>query len=183
MRTTLWVILISLIATCFSFTSPHKHSTRLTRSTADQKSQSFSPFQITRPNNLPMTESSRTTAKASGSDGNNDPIETTKIGFIGCGTIACAIATGIATQSKIPVESIVVSKRSEKKSKQLAENFPDLVRVEEVNQKILDDCDLIFLCVLPELASEVLKNLSFDKERHTLVSLVVSSFDVIWVVS
>ncbi|CAJ1953886.1 unnamed protein product [Cylindrotheca closterium] len=113
-----------------------------------------------------MTESSSTTALAAGSDGNP-----TKIGFIGCGTIAFAIATGIATQSKIKIESIAVSKRSEQKSKLLAETFPDLVTVQEENQKILDENDLIFLCVLPQLTSEILKNLKFDTKRHTLVSL------------
>ncbi|KAL3939156.1 MAG: hypothetical protein SGBAC_006064 [Bacillariaceae sp.] len=119
-----------------------------------------------------MTESSAATALAAGSDGNDNMNAPTKIGFIGCGTIAVAIATGIATQSKIQIESITVSKRSEQKSKLLAETFPDLVAIQEDNQKILDGADLIFLCVLPQLTAEILKNLKFDNERHTLVSLV-----------
>eukprot|EP00980_Cylindrotheca_fusiformis_P015913 scaffold4658_cov118-Cylindrotheca_fusiformis.AAC.19 len=96
---------------------------------------------------------------------------TAKVGFIGCGTIASAIAKGIATQKEITIENIAVSKRSEKKSKMLAETFPDLVTVHDNNQEILDKADLIFLCVLPDLTSSVLKELSFDKERHNLISL------------
>jgi ornithine cyclodeaminase/alanine dehydrogenase-like protein (mu-crystallin family) len=97
-----------------------------------------------------------------------------RVGFIGCGTIAVAIVTGIATQKEIEVETIVVSKRSEQKSMLLAETYPDLVTIHEDNQEILDKADLIFLCVLPELTSSILKELSFDNTRHTLVSLVVS---------
>jgi hypothetical protein len=89
----------------------------------------------------------------------NSQLSVTRIGFIGCGTIAVAIA---------------VSKRSEQKSKLLAEAYPDLVTINEDNQEILDKADLIFICVLPELTSSILKELSFDNTRHTLVSLVVS---------
>ena len=172
MRTTFWVIFISFIVTCYSFTTLRKHPTRQRRFARDNDSKILPILKNSHPSPR-MTESLSTTAMAAGTDGDNVP---TKIGFIGCGTIAVAIATGIATQSKIAVESIVVSKRSESKSKRLAETFPDLVRVEEDNQKIIDEADLIFLCVLPELASEVLKGLSFDNDRHTLVSLVVRAF-------
>lgn len=101
-------------------------------------------------------------------------LEATKIGFVGFGTIANAIATGLATQDDIQLESISVTKRSEQKSKAFAEKFPSLVSVQDDSQKILDQADVIFVCVLPEQASQVLQDLSFDNSRHTLVSLVVS---------
>ena len=101
-------------------------------------------------------------------------LDATKVGFIGFGTIAAAIATGLATQSKIELESIAVSRRSEEKSRAINESFPSLVTVHDDNQEILDQADLIFLCVLPQQTSEILKTLSFDNSRHTLVSLVVS---------
>lgn len=183
MRKTLSIILISFIITCSSLTTTHNHPTRLKQSAKGINSVSLPTFQKTRHCQHKMSElSSTTTTMATGNDEDHVVGVPTKIGFIGCGTIAVAIATGIATQSKIPVESIVVSKRSEQKSKRLAETFPDLVRIQEDNQKILDESDLIFLCVLPEIASEVLQNLSFDKDRHTLVSLVVSVFLLIWLV-
>jgi shikimate 5-dehydrogenase len=102
-----------------------------------------------------------------------------KVGFIGCGTIAAAIATGLATTDDGAdgplVSSISISRRSKAKSAALAERFPELVTVHDDNQEILDRSDIIFITVLPEQASTVLQSLKFDPERHNLVSLVVSS--------
>ena len=95
------------------------------------------------------------------------------LGFIGCGTIACAIATGLLTQSKHPIEKIYVSRRSESKSRELADKFPDKVVICDDNQAIVDKCDDLFLCVLPQQEEEVLNSLRIGKEK-TLVSLVVS---------
>jgi hypothetical protein len=103
---------------------------------------------------------------------NNDQ---SSVGFIGCGTIASAIITGIATQNVVPIKSIVVSRRSESKSKLLAKEFSNLVTIQDDNQEILKKCEYIFLCVLPEQTQSVLENLQFDQKRHFLVSLVVRS--------
>ena len=97
-----------------------------------------------------------------------------RVGFIGCGTIASAIATGLATQTQIPLDSIAVTKRSEAKSQKLADAFPSLITRHDKGQEIVDQSDVIFVCVLPQQTSEVLQNLNFDSEKHTLVSLVVS---------
>ena len=95
-----------------------------------------------------------------------------KVGFIGCGTIAAAIVTGLATKEGL-VSSIAVSRRSKSKSDQLQQAFPDLVTVCDDNQEILDRSDIIFITVLPEQTSQVLQSLQFDSDRHDLVSLVV----------
>jgi pyrroline-5-carboxylate reductase len=99
-----------------------------------------------------------------------------KVGFIGCGTIAAAIATGFATVEGEPlVDSMAISRRSKIKSDALKERFPTLVTVYDDNQDILDQADIIFITVLPQQASEVLQSLTFDLDRHHLVSLVVRS--------
>ena len=100
--------------------------------------------------------------------------EPLRIGFLGCGTIASAICTGLCTQSRVPIHQILVTRRSEKRSSALVQNFPDLVRVEEEAQQILNESDIIFCCVLPEQTSELLQSLEFDASRHRLISLVVS---------
>jgi len=102
---------------------------------------------------------------------------TTKIGFIGCGTIASAIATGLAKQKSFPADivSITVSKRSEKKSAALKEAYPSLVSVSEDNQEIVDSSDIVFLCVLPQQEEEVLSSLELKDDCHTIVSLVATS--------
>jgi pyrroline-5-carboxylate reductase len=97
------------------------------------------------------------------------------IGFIGCGTIASAIATGLAQQAAVPLEKIVVTRRSERKSSLLQNQFPHLVSVLDENQMVVDLADIVFLTVLPQQTSQVLRELQFDPRRHVLVSLVSTS--------
>jgi len=47
--------------------------------------------------------------------------------------------------------------------------------VHDDNQSIVDEADVIFVCVLPEQTSEVLRSLTFDNSRHTVISLVSTS--------
>jgi len=104
------------------------------------------------------------------------------IGVIGCGTIASAIVTGLATlpvsSSSAPsIRRITVTPRSAAKSAALQKRFPQLVTVVDnngsnSNQAVLEASDIIFLTVLPQQAQEVLRDLNFDAARHTLVSLV-----------
>lgn len=98
-----------------------------------------------------------------------------QLGFVGCGTIASAIATGLAKQTAVSVPQISVSKRSEKKSSALAAAFPDRVQVFDDNQHVVDRADVVFVTVLPEQVTEVLQGLKFDPSRHVLVSLVSTS--------
>jgi pyrroline-5-carboxylate reductase len=112
------------------------------------------------------------TALHASSNGSSD--SAVRVGFLGCGTIASAIATGLATQANMTIASIAVTKRSESKSSALLEDFPSLVSVHEDNQEILDKSDIIFVCLLPQQTSEALQALSFDESRHELISLVVS---------
>jgi NADP oxidoreductase coenzyme F420-dependent len=97
------------------------------------------------------------------------------VGFLGCGTIASAIATGLLTQDKVTVDRVAVSRRTERKSQLLLQTFPEFVTVHDNNQDIIDLVDIVFVCVLPQQTSQVLQNLTFDPSRHTLVSLVVGS--------
>jgi pyrroline-5-carboxylate reductase len=96
------------------------------------------------------------------------------IGFIGCGTIASAIATGLAVQETIPLISIIVSKRSISKSLALRERFPLKVEVESDNQQIVDLSDILFLTMLPEQATEILQGLKFSS-KIVIISLVSTS--------
>ena len=115
----------------------------------------------------------------------DDTKQNVAIGFIGCGTIASAIATGLATQKSNPnisISSIAVTQRSKKKSDILLQTFPDLVTVYDEsgngNQNILNNSDIVFLCVLPQQVDDVLEELTFDENTHTLVSLVVSGYAI-----
>lgn len=137
---------------------------------------------FTADSNKPLVSSSSSHSDASlqlrsmtGGGGHGEEVAGEKkrrIGFVGCGTIAAAIARGIATQDRTEIGSIAVSRRSEAKSRELSEEFPKLVSVLDDNQEILDRSDVVFLCVLPDQASPTLRALSFDSSRHSLVSLV-----------
>jgi pyrroline-5-carboxylate reductase len=114
--------------------------------------------------------------------GVSDPLS---IGFLGCGTIASAIATGLAHHSTRPTEQqttncasilkIMVTRRSESMSTALQARFPDTVAIADDPQTVLDNSDIIFLCVLPQQTSSILQSLQFDDNRHLLVSLVSTS--------
>mmetsp|Transcript_12915 Transcript_12915/g.19661 ORF Transcript_12915/g.19661 Transcript_12915/m.19661 type:complete len:363 (-) Transcript_12915:121-1209(-) len=97
------------------------------------------------------------------------------IGFIGCGVIASSIAKGLMMQNDVSIGTISVSRRSESKSSELKHLFPDAVTVCDDNQHILDNADLIFVCVLPQQMESVVGALQFDKDRHILVSLSSTS--------
>lgn len=99
------------------------------------------------------------------------PVPKMNIGFIGCGTIASSIATGLLRQREHPISTIYVTRRSEKKSSKLVEAFPDKVIICDDNQEICDKCELIFLCVLPEQVSSVLNAIHFTNDKM-LISLV-----------
>ena len=101
---------------------------------------------------------------------------TTTIGVIGCGTIASAIVTGLAVSDQI--KRITVSRRSKHRSTALQSKFPHLVHVvsdDSTNQAVLDASDVVFLTVLPQQTENVMRELQWDPERHTLVSLVATA--------
>ncbi len=97
-----------------------------------------------------------------------------RFGFVGCGTIASSIAKGLLRQTEFEVESVAVSRRSESKSSELKEMYPDLVTIYDDNQQILDQADIIFICVLPTQLNSVLEELKFEA-GHKIVSLVATS--------
>ena len=97
-----------------------------------------------------------------------------RLGFIGCGTIASAIINGFLTQKDFSISSVIISRRSESKSHALNQKYGDeIIQISDDNQHIVDNSEIIFLCVLPEQEEEVLSNLTMNEEK-TLVSLVVS---------
>jgi hypothetical protein len=109
-----------------------------------------------------------------------------KAGFIGCGTIASSIATALATPSHstilaqhagLSLHSISVTKRSESKSSKLKQSFPDMVTIYDSASDVVQNSDVVFLCVLPEQVDEVLDELKkanvWRQADHILVSLVV----------
>lgn len=94
-----------------------------------------------------------------------------KLGFIGTGAISDAVIRGLAS-SAYPVSEFIVSRRSDAISRKLAADFEN-VRICDDNQAIIDQSDLIFLAVLPQIAREVLTPLHVPEGKR-IISLIAT---------
>lgn len=94
-----------------------------------------------------------------------------RIGFIGVGNIASAVARGLATATPAP-ERIVLSPRNAEKAAVLAAEFASAV-VAADNQAVIDGSDLVVLAVRPPAAETVLAPLAF-RAGQKVVSLIAA---------
>jgi len=91
------------------------------------------------------------------------------IGFVGTGTIAAAIVTGLSSGGG-PRQAIRLSPRNATVAAELSNRFDNVV-VCSSNQEVLDTSDTIVLAVRPQVAENVLSELRFPSDR-ILISLV-----------
>ena len=91
------------------------------------------------------------------------------LGFIGTGTIASSVITGIF-KSKISFNKIYISKRNNKNSQKLKKKYKK-VSIAKNNQEIIDKCNLIFLSVTPTVGNKIIKKLKF-KSNQTIISFI-----------
>jgi pyrroline-5-carboxylate reductase len=92
-----------------------------------------------------------------------------KLGFIGTGKIASSVITGICNSS-IKYNKIIISSRNNKISKRLKKKFKKIY-IEKDNQKIIDNCNWIFLSVTPSVGEIIIKELKF-KPTQTIISFI-----------
>ena len=85
-----------------------------------------------------------------------------RVGFIGTGEIAAAMVRGLAGQG----HQIIVSARNADKAAQLAAEVPE-VRVAE-NAEVVAGADVVFLCVMADVAQSVLSGLPFRAEQSVI---------------
>lgn len=88
-----------------------------------------------------------------------------RIGFLGTGEIAQVLVETIAGDG----HEIVVSKRSEAVSTRLEQTYPNLRHAE--NQQVVDDSDVVFICLLADTARQVLPELRF-RDGQTVISVM-----------
>ena len=91
------------------------------------------------------------------------------LGFIGTGTIASSVITGIF-KSKISFNKIYISKRNKKKSSKIKKKY-NKVSIVENNQEIVDKCNWIFLSVTPKVGNKIIEELKF-KSSQTIISFI-----------
>ena len=96
-----------------------------------------------------------------------------RIGFIGTGTIARAMVTGIANDG----HTITVSNRGAAHAAHLANTF-DAVTIAP-NQTVLDQSDVIFLGLMAETAPDVLKTLRFRADHRVISVMAGATLDAL----
>lgn len=90
-------------------------------------------------------------------------------GVLGVGSIATAIVTGLCDGVAEPPE-VVLSPRNAERAAELAARLPS-VRVATDNQQVVDDSDVVVVCLLPTHAAEVLSGVEF-RANHAVVSAI-----------
>ncbi|MFD1796418.1 NAD(P)-binding domain-containing protein [Paracoccus aurantiacus] len=88
-----------------------------------------------------------------------------RIGFLGTGEIAQILVETIAADG----HEIVVSKRSETVSARLEKTYSNVRRAD--NQQVVDDSDVVFVCLLADTARQVLPELRF-RDGQTVISVM-----------
>ena len=91
------------------------------------------------------------------------------LGFIGTGKIASSVITGIC-RSQITYKKIIISHRNKKISQKIKKKFKRIIIVKN-NQKIIDNCDWIFLSVTPTVGNKIIKDLKF-RPKQTIISFI-----------
>jgi len=93
----------------------------------------------------------------------------TTFGILGVGSIASSTIIGLCDGVADPPQ-IVLSPRSQARSKDLAARFPTAI-LASTNQEVVDQSDVILLCVLPQQAEEVLGQLTFRENQHVVSAM------------
>jgi pyrroline-5-carboxylate reductase len=97
----------------------------------------------------------------------SNPEET--IGFIGVGTIASAVVTGLC-QDGDPSLRILLSPRNQERGLRLEASFPQAQRAES-NQQVVDSSSTVFLALRPNVAQDILEKIAFRADQ-TIISLI-----------
>lgn len=99
-----------------------------------------------------------------------------KIGFIGCGNMGKAILGGIINSGKIALENIFVSTRSEESKLKIENEFK--IKASLDNNEVTAFSDILFLAVKPNIFKDVLKEISNNINRDTLVVSIAAGVTV-----
>lgn len=99
----------------------------------------------------------------------------TTYGILGVGSIASAIVTGLCEGIADPPE-IVLSPRSADRAAALSARYPT-VRTAASNQDMVDASDVVVVCVLPEQAPAVLRELAFRADHRVVSAVAGLPFD------
>ena len=94
-----------------------------------------------------------------------------KLGFIGAGNMATAIIEGILKSKTFMPSDIYVSHPSAVNSKKYS--YLNIMSEIADNQQIIKTCDVIILCVKPQIVEKVCQQFRdlIDSEKHLIISI------------
>ncbi|EPE94779.1 pyrroline-5-carboxylate reductase [Rhizobium grahamii] len=96
----------------------------------------------------------------------------TKIGFIGTGTISEAMVRGLLIEPPA-LSHVTVSPRSAEIAQRLAADFGE-VSIATDNQSVIDQSDMVVLAVRPQIAQDVVSELTF-RNGQSILSVVAAT--------
>ena len=99
------------------------------------------------------------------------PLNSSTLGFLGCGSIAQNFIRGYLKHSFQLSKKIFISGRNIKRIQRLAQKYQ--VQFVLDNEELLEKAEVIFICVKPTEAEELLQSSkSFFRPEHTVLSLI-----------
>ncbi|CAI5741862.1 unnamed protein product [Hyaloperonospora brassicae] len=93
------------------------------------------------------------------------PSPDTTLGLLGTGKIGSAVFTGFCSAHGWQPQHVYVSARTKAKAEALRAAFPDRVSISASNQEIVDQSDVVFIGLLPNIARQELPNLAFAGKK------------------
>lgn len=105
------------------------------------------------------------------------PAATTTIGLLGTGKIGSAVFTGFCSEGGWQPRHAFVAARTKAKADALAAKFPGRVTVEADNQAIVDQSDVIFIGLLPDVARAELPKLTFASTKRVVSMMATIPYD------
>nr|CCA14606.1 conserved hypothetical protein [Albugo laibachii Nc14] len=91
--------------------------------------------------------------------------ESLVFGLIGTGKIGSAVINGFCSDNGWKPQHVYISKRSEEKSNVLRHAHPQRISVLDDNQAIIDNSDVVFIGLLPDVAKELIPELQFPPNK------------------
>lgn len=105
------------------------------------------------------------------------PAATTTIGLLGTGKIGSAVFTGFCSEGGWQPQHAYVSARTRAKAEALVAAFPGRVTIGASNQEIVDQSDVIFVGLLPDIARQELPKLHFAAGKRVVSMMATIPYD------
>ena len=92
----------------------------------------------------------------------------TNVGFIGCGTLGSSIATGLASAKEFNGKIFISEPYNKTRAEEIKAQYPDKVVLVDSHEELLEEADIIFPTILPNILHDVMSKLTFSA-RHKVV--------------